>query len=102
MAGLLRQLLEILRLRSAVPFAERMDVVDIADDDPGLAGKFARGQALEKSGAGQPAMHIRHPGRDVLAELKLVSALEDFDGAKFAGPVVDILEQMTVDGAKVS
>ena len=56
---------------------------------------------LEKSGAGQPAVDVRHSGRNVLAELELISALEDFDRAKLSSPVVDVLEQVAVDGAEV-
>jgi hypothetical protein len=36
-----------------------------------------------------------------LSELELISALEDFDGAQLAGPVVDVLKEVAVNGAKV-
>ena len=46
-------------------------------------------------------MNVRHSGRDVLAELELICAFEDFDGAQLTGPIVDVLKQMTMDSAKV-
>jgi hypothetical protein len=33
--------------------------------------------------------------------LKLVSTLEDFDRPKLARPIVDVLEEMTVNGAQM-
>jgi hypothetical protein len=101
MPCLFRQLLEILRLRSTVSFAKRMNVVDVADDDSRFPCEFVRGQTLEKSGAREPAVNIRHPGLNVLPELKLTSALRNFDGTKLSGPVVDILEQVSMDGAEI-
>jgi hypothetical protein len=37
-----------------------------------------------------------------LPELELLVALTDLDGAKLAGPIVDVLEQMAMDRAEVS
>jgi hypothetical protein len=47
-AGLVGKLLEILQLGPAVPFAEGMDVVDVADDDGSLPGKAGRWEPLRK------------------------------------------------------
>jgi hypothetical protein len=100
-SGLLGQLFEILRLRPAIPLTEWMDLVDIANDDPSLTGKFACGQTLEKSGAGQPTMNIRHSCWNILTELELIAAFEDFDGADLSGPIVDVLEKVAMDGAQM-
>ena len=101
MPGLFSQLLEILCLRSTIPFAKWMDVVDVADNDPCLTGKLASGQTLEKSSAREPAVDIRHPGWDVLTELELASAFGDFDGAQLPRPVIDILKEVAMDGTKM-
>jgi len=47
-------------------------------------------------------VNIRHAGVDVLPELELLRALADLDCTDFARPVVDVLEQVTVDGLEVS
>ncbi len=78
-----------------------MDVINVTHDNSGFARKFARGQALEKPGVDQPAVNVRHSGRNVLTELELISTFEDFDCTKLAGPVVNILEQVAMDGAQV-
>ena len=46
-------------------------------------------------------MNVGHSGRDELAELKLLAALADLHRAQFAGPLVDVLEEMTMDGAQM-
>lgn len=96
------ELLEVLQLCAAVPFAERMDVVDVADDDGRLLGKCVRRQRGKKLRAQQPPMDVGHAGLDVLAELELLVALADLDRAQLAGPVVDVLEQVAMDRAQVS
>ena len=101
MTRLLRQLPKILRLRPAIPFTKRMHIIHIAQDDRNLATKFGRQQAFQETGMHEPAMNIRHARLDVLAELKLMSSSIDFDGAKLPRPIVNILEQMAMDGAEV-
>jgi len=39
-------------------------------------------------------MDVRHAGLDELAELELLAALADLKRAQFAGPLVDVLEQV--------
>ena len=46
-------------------------------------------------------MNVGHAGRNVLPELELIAAFEDFDRAQFARPIVDVLEQVAVDGTKM-
>jgi len=46
-------------------------------------------------------VNIRDAGLDVLPELKLLAALGNLDRPQFAGSVIDILKQMTMDGAQV-
>ncbi len=74
-----------------------MDVVDVADDDAGRPGEFILAQILEEPGLLQSAMNIGHAGFDKLAELELMAALGDFDGAQLARPIVNVLEQIAVD-----
>ena len=92
MTGLLRELLEILRLGAAVPFTKRMNVVDVANDDAGLASELVRRQPLQEFGPGQAAMNVGHAGRNVLTELELIPALEYFDRPKLTRPVVEVLK----------
>ena len=40
MPRLLRQLLQVLELSAAIALAERMDVIDVADDNAGFTGEF--------------------------------------------------------------
>lgn len=39
--------------------------------------------------------------RDVIVMRECVPALGDVDGPKLSGPIVDVAEQITVDGLKV-
>src|SRR2546423_3270450 len=101
MARLAGELFEILQLRTAVSLAERMDVVDVSDDNGRLPGELGRRQAAQQAAAHEPSVNVRHAGFDVLPELELLVALADLDGAQLASPVVDVLEQMAVDRAQV-
>ena len=55
----------------------------------------------QQAGANEPAVDIGHPGFDELAKLELLAALADLDRAQLAGPVVHVLEQVAMDGAKM-
>jgi hypothetical protein len=46
-------------------------------------------------------MHIGHAGLDIAPELELAGPFGDLDDAQFAGPVIDILEEMAVDRAQM-
>ena len=46
-------------------------------------------------------MNVGHSSMDELSKLELLSALADFQGADFAGPVVNILEQMVMNGLQM-
>lgn len=46
-------------------------------------------------------MNIGHAVFNVSMELKLVAVFRDLDGTYLSGPLIDILEQMPVDGTKV-
>ena len=102
MACLKRQLLEILRLRPAVALAKRMDVIDITDDDAGLAREFIRAPALQEFSLHQTARHVVHSSLNVASELKLMAAFADLDRAQLACPIVDVLKQVAVNGAEMS
>src|SRR6188768_2813566 len=54
-----------------------------------------------EAGADEPAVNVAHSGLDELAELKLLAALADLDRAQFAGPAVDVLEEVMMDGAQM-
>jgi hypothetical protein len=101
MAGLLSQLLEIEQLTTAVPFAERMHIVDVTNDFAGGQRKSREAQATQEIAKGKPAMDIAHTGFNEAAELKLVSALGDLDAAQHASPIKDILKQVPVDGLQM-
>ena len=102
MACLHRQLLEILRLRAAVTLSKGVDVVHVADHDAGVSCEVIRAQAFQEARLGQTTMNIGHTCLDVAAKLELMATLVDFDRAQFAGPIVDVLEEVTVDGTEMS
>src|SRR5262245_36189952 len=83
----------VLQLRAAVPLAERVDVVDVADDDGSLLGEGGGRQPLQEAGPHEAAMDVRHAGLDEFPKLKLLPALADLDRAQLAGPVADVLKQ---------
>jgi hypothetical protein len=101
-AGLLGELFQVQELGTAVAFSEGVDIVHVADDFARGGGEFIVLQVAEEFGLREAAMNVGHAGFDVLPELELMAALGDFDGADFAGPVVDILEQMAVNGLQVA
>lgn len=101
MVGLGRQLLQINHLCAAIAFAKGMDVIDVAHDRADGNGKVGKVQLLEKIAGNQTPMDIGHAGLNVTAKLELTAALGDFDRSDLAGPVVDVLEQVTVDGFQV-
>ena len=101
MTRLTGKLFEVVHLGAAVPLAEGVDVVDIADDHRRLLRERRGGQPFEEARPDEPAVHVRHAGLDVAAKLELLAALADLDRAQLTGPVVNVLEQMAVDRAKV-
>lgn len=91
------ELFKIVKLNAAISFAEGMNIVHV----PQYPGRFSRKrlviEACEKSGGRQPAVNIGHSGFDILAELELLAAFVEFDGADFTGPIVDVLKQVAVN-----
>jgi hypothetical protein len=86
MARLSSQLLKIIELSAAIAFAKGMNVVDVAEN---LAGSYGEGGGMQMPEAisfSKAAADIRHAGLDETAELKLVTAFGDFDGAYFSCP----------------
>jgi len=102
MARLRGQLLKILELGAAVAVAERVDIVHIADDRSGGLGEGVAAQASQEVSLLKPPVNVGHAGLDELSKLELMAVLGDFDRAKLAGPRVQILKKMPMDGAKVS
>ena len=95
------KLLQILQLGAAVPFAKGMNIIDIAHDLACLAGEFLCAQPSQIVGGNNPPVNIRHAGCYEALELELVFAFRNFDRAHFAGPVINVLEEMLVDRAKM-
>lgn len=91
-ASLLRQLFQIVKLRTAIALPERVNIVDIADDLTGSRGKAVLAQPAEAIGFIEPSANVFHAGLDKLTKLELMTALRDFDGANLACPVVNILK----------
>ena len=46
-------------------------------------------------------MNVPHASDDEAAELELMAVLGDFHSTKLPGPIVNILEQVPMDGAKM-
>lgn len=101
MPGLLGQLRQIEKLGSPVSLSEGVNVVHVAHDLPGRGSEVCPAQATQEGGPRKALVNIPHAGFDKAAELELMLALRNLHGAKLARPIVNILEQMPVDGAKV-
>lgn len=79
-----------------------MDVIHIANDKRNLPSKIRQGQTCQKSRLHQPPVNIGHPGGDVLPKLELLGAFADFNRPNLACPVINVLEQVAVDGPQMS
>ncbi|MGB8843942.1 MAG: hypothetical protein WCC64_23070 [Aliidongia sp.] len=101
MPGFRGQLFQIEELRAAIAFAKWVDVVHIAQDRSGRLGERGRTQAAKETRFLKPAVDIGHARFDEAAELELIAAFGDFDGPKLAGPVIEILEEMAVNGVEM-
>lgn len=95
------ELFQMDELHPAVAVAERVDVVDVADDFTGLTGEVVAGQSFKKAALDQAPVHVTHAGLDVPAELELRAALENLDGTYLSSPFVKILKQVAVDRFQV-
>ncbi len=95
------QLFKILKLGAAVAFAERVNIVHVAHDRPRRLGEGASAQPPQEVRLLKPPVDVGHAGFDELAKLELAPVLGDLHGAEFAGPRVQVLKQVPVDGAKV-
>jgi hypothetical protein len=78
-----------------------MDVIHIAHNLARRRREVFRIQAFQKIGMNQPAVNIDHPGFDEAAKLELAAALGDFQSSNLACPIVNILEQVTMNRAKM-
>ena len=101
MFGLPRQALQILKLGPAIAVPEWMDVVKVADDRAGRRREGPAMPAAQEIGVAEPAMHVGHTCLDEAAKLKLMTVLGDLHRAHLTRPVVDVLEQMAMDGLQV-
>lgn len=101
MTGVGRKLVQIMQLGAAVAFAKWMHVVHIAENVGRFACKVFPTQSVQETLVYKAFVHIGHAGFDKLAELKLLAAFLQFDGAWFARPRINVLEQMAVDGFKM-
>jgi hypothetical protein len=78
-----------------------VDVVDVAQYDGRMSGKVLGYQSFQEARLNEAAVNVGHASRNVLPELELLVAFADLHGAQLTGPVVDILEQVTMDCAQV-
>jgi len=95
------KLLQILQLRAPVAFAKGVNIVDVAEDRPRLGGEVGKRKPAKEVLRNEAAVNVGHSGSDELAEYELTPVLRDLDDAKLSGPVVDILEEMAVDGLQM-
>jgi len=101
MARLCGQLLKILKLRAAVAFPEWVHIIHVAHDRSRRFREGVAAQATQVVRLLKPPVNIGHAGFNELAKLELATALGDLHRAQIARPVIDVLEQMTMDGAEV-
>lgn len=100
-ASPLRQLFQIEELSSSVAVAKGVNMVDISHDPRRGPRELGVAQPPEKIHLLEAAVNIGHAGFDEPAKLKLAAALGDLHHPHLTSPIVDILEQMPVNGAKV-
>jgi hypothetical protein len=75
-----------------------MNEVHVANNDRDLLREVAPRKFHKEPRAYKSPVHIGHAGLNVFPKLELLRALADFDRAKLAGPFIDILEQMAMNG----
>ena len=86
---------------AAIALPKWMNVVDVTENLAGLGGEGFPAEVLQMVCRYQPIVDVGHAGFDKAVRLKLTAALGDLDGPDGPGPVIEVLEEMTVDGAKV-
>jgi hypothetical protein len=101
-AGLRRQKLKILELSASVPLSKGMNLVDVTDYRTGVFRELVAVQIAEKLESNKPAVNVGHAGLDELTELELETSLGDLHLAEIAGPIEHVLEEMPMNGAKMS
>lgn len=101
MSRLRRQLRQIEELGSPVSLAEGVDVIHVANDLPSRCREVRPAQAMQEGGPHETLVNVLHAGLDEPAELELMPALGNLHRAKLARPVVNVLEQVTMDGTKM-
>jgi hypothetical protein len=96
-----RQLLQVKQLSPPIALSKRMDVVHVANNDRGLGAECIWAKANQKTLRNEPLMNVAKAGGDEAQRHELRAAFRDFHGTDFSGPVVDVLEEMAVNGAEV-
>lgn len=102
MPGLFRKHAKILQLRASIALSEGMDVVDVANNHSGFIGENIGAETTQKLSSQQTAVHVRHAGFDEAKRHELCAAFGDLYNADLSRPVVDVLENVAMDGAELA
>src|SRR5262245_21136311 len=89
------------KLGTAVALPKRMDSVQLGEEVRGDLREVARSQLAQELVLSQPSEQAAHLLGDVLRVAERAGALRNPHCSEFSGPIVDVLEQVMVDGAVV-
>jgi len=101
MSGFPRQALKILELGPTITVSERVNVIEIANDRASRRRESRPRKAAQEIGVTKSAVDIGHARLDESAKLEPMAVLGELDRSHLARPVVDILEQMTMDSLQM-
>lgn len=79
-----------------------MNIIHVAYDPCRFRRKSRPLHATQKASFDEAAVNIRHPGFDILPELKLTFAHGNLHGTNLPRPFIHILEKVTADCLQVS
>lgn len=88
-------------LGASVALPERVHGVEVTEQGPGLGGELGVVEMAEVVVSAQAVEDGVGEGADVLDGSEGRGALGDVDGADLAGPLVDVTEEVAVDGLEV-
>jgi len=100
-SGLICQQQEERQLRATIALAESMDRVEACQERRRLFGKFLRREVLQEIVLLQLREKLLCLALDVLRVTEHAAVLRNSDRAYFSRPVIDVLEQVSVNRLEV-
>ena len=99
MAGIAGELRRVVAHRPPVSLAERVDGIDLVDVVAEPVEKLVAGEALQRIARPRIGKPLIELARDVRHVRETGAALGDVDGAVLTRPVVEVLEEVPMQGA---